>query len=250
MIDIDHSPMIDTGGGAQAGVLLVAHGSRDPAAARTVEAVATGVRARLGGATVRVAFLDHGTPDVATALLDLDRPVVVPLLLAAGFHSEVDLPRLVGGRGVVTPVLGPDALLVEAVERRLRSAGAWPGEAAVVLAAAGSSGAHARPATEWVAERLAARGWGPVQPAYASAATPTVPDAVARLRADGHARVVVASYLLAPGRFHTALHAAGADVVTAPLGAASEAVELVARRVAGALGSAATRAARPVPRAG
>lgn len=214
--------------------LLVAHGSRGGAAARTVEAVATGVRTLLGGARTAVAYLDHGTPDVPTALAGLTDPVVVPLLLAGGYHSEVDLPGLVGDRGVVTPVLGPHELLVEAVERRLRSAGAWPGDAAVVLAAAGSSGPDAVAATTWTAQRLADRGWGRVVPAYASAVRPGVPDAVARLRAEGHARVVVASYLLAPGRFQTALLGAGADLVTPPLGAAPEVVELVARRAAAA----------------
>jgi sirohydrochlorin ferrochelatase len=46
---------------------------------------------------------------------------------------------------------------------------------------------------------------------------PTVPDAVAAVREAGAERVVVASYLLAPGHFHDKLAGAGADVVTAPL---------------------------------
>ncbi|MFJ4879543.1 CbiX/SirB N-terminal domain-containing protein [Streptomyces sp. NPDC088745] len=41
----------------------------------------------------------------------------------------------------------------------------------------------------------------PVVPAHCSAAEPTVPEAVARLRAEGHRRVEVATRLLAPGRF-------------------------------------------------
>jgi sirohydrochlorin ferrochelatase len=44
-----------------------------------------------------------------------------------------------------------------------------------------------------------------------------VPDAVAAARRDGAQRVVVASYLLAPGHFHDKLAGAGADAVTAPL---------------------------------
>src|SRR3712207_9111535 len=54
-------------------------------------------------------------------------------------------------------------------------------------------------------------------PAYGSAARPAVPDAVAAARSAGAGRVVIASYLLAPGHFHDKLAGAGADQVTAPL---------------------------------
>jgi sirohydrochlorin ferrochelatase len=55
---------------------------------------------------------------------------------------------------------------------------------------------------------------------FISAATPSVGEAVAavRARAGRDARVAVANYLLAPGFFHLQLEAAGADVVAAPLG--------------------------------
>jgi sirohydrochlorin ferrochelatase len=52
---------------------------------------------------------------------------------------------------------------------------------------------------------------------YGSAALPAVPDAVAAARRAGARRVVVASYLLAPGHFHDKLASTGADQVTAPL---------------------------------
>ena len=217
-------------------VLLVAHGSRDPAAGRTVESLARAVRQRLGGTPVGVAYLDHGSPDVPTALARLGpgHTVVVPMLLAEGYHSRVDLPGLVQSGHAdadVAPVLGPDPLLVEAVDRRLREAGSWPGDAVVVLAAAGSSEPAAQGSTQWIADRLSGRGWSVVRPAYLSAAAPSVPEAVGALRAEGHRRVVVASYLLSPGRFQSALAGAGADVVTRPLGAAPEVVDLVLARV-------------------
>ena len=68
--------------------------------------------------------------------------------------------------------------------------------------------------------------------AYGASAKPSVPDAVAMLReelaggagagesagaVDVGGRVVIASYLLAPGFFHDQLAKAGADVVTEPL---------------------------------
>ena len=68
--------------------------------------------------------------------------------------------------------------------------------------------------------------------AYGASAKPSVPDAVAMLReeleggagagesaggVDVGGRVVIASYLLAPGFFHDQLAKAGADLVTEPL---------------------------------
>ena len=53
---------------------------------------------------------------------------------------------------------------------------------------------------------------------------------VAGLRAAGHRRVFVASYLLAHGLFQQRLHAAGADGVGAPIGDHPGVVELLVRR--------------------
>jgi sirohydrochlorin ferrochelatase len=87
----------------------------------------------------------------------------------------------------------------------------------VVLAAAGSSDPRSVRDVEDTAALLQRDWGGPVTTGYGSAAKPPVPDAVAAARAAGAARVVVASYLLAPGHFHDKLAGAGADVVTAPL---------------------------------
>ena len=80
--------------------------------------------------------------------------------------------------------------------------------------------------------------------AYGSGARPSVPDAVAGARAAGASRVVVASYLLAPGFFHDRLLTAGADVVTAPLAPDDRLVAVVLdryRAAARTLGPAAAR---------
>ena len=77
-----------------------------------------------------------------------------------------------------------------------------PGDTAVVLAAAGSRRPAANAAVAGVAARWqAARGWRAVVPAYAAAGSPTPGEAVSALRRGGAPRVVVATYLLAPGRF-------------------------------------------------
>jgi sirohydrochlorin ferrochelatase len=67
------------------------------------------------------------------------------------------------------------------------------------------------------ADLLSDRLGVPVLAAFASAAEPTVPSAVADLRARTGGPIAVASYLLAPGLFQDQLAGAGADWVTAPL---------------------------------
>ena len=88
---------------------------------------------------------------------------------------------------------------------------------AVVVAAAGSSDPRSVADVEDTADLLQREWAGAVTTGYGSAAQPTVPDAVAAARRGGAERVVVASYLLAPGHFHDKLAGAGADLVTAPL---------------------------------
>jgi sirohydrochlorin ferrochelatase len=55
-------------------------------------------------------------------------------------------------------------------------------------------------------------------------------DAVAELRAGGAGKVAVASYLLAPGHFQMVLRAAGADLVSEPLGNHAAVARLVLAR--------------------
>ncbi|WP_329384398.1 hypothetical protein OG625_23225 [Streptomyces sp. NBC_01351] len=54
-------------------------------------------------------------------------------------------------------------------------------------------------------------------PAYLTSAGPTVPEALAALRAAGHRRIAVAAHLLAPGRFTHAPAGCGAWTVSQPL---------------------------------
>lgn len=117
-------------------------------------------------------------------------------------------------------------------ERRLAEAGVTPGDhrTAVVLAAAGSVDSSWQRHVRDLAASWRARGWWAVEPAFASAATPTVCQAVARLRDRGALRSAVASYLLFPGRFADRLTTAGADICAGPLAPAPEVVQLILRR--------------------
>jgi sirohydrochlorin ferrochelatase len=239
-------------------LIAVAHGSSDPRAAATVADLMTQVSAR-SGLDARAAFLGHALPSVQDVLEAVygslsDDPqervapaaVVLPLLLTAAYHSDADLPALLADvirrlprlRISYGDPLGPHPALLRALDRRLAEAGppaANPATTAVVLAAAGSS----RPAANAAVARVAAswqraRGWHSVVPAYASAAAPSPGEAVATLLNSGARSVAVASYLLAPGVFADQVRerslAAGAAVVSAPLGAAPEVADVVIER--------------------
>ncbi len=218
----------------QPALVAVAHGSRAAAAVAAAQDLLDAVRERRPGLDVRCAFLDHGRPrlvDLAPTLPGT--AVVVPLLLGAAYHSRVDIPAaLAGSEARQTEVLGPDPCLVRALERRLAEAGVAPGDPStgVVLAAAGSSDPAAVAAVRALADLWRATGWWDVRAAFASAAGPTVEQAVVAVRAAGARRVAVASYLLFPGQFADRIAAAGADVTSHPLTDAPEVAELVLRR--------------------
>jgi len=84
----------------KAGLILFAHGARDPRWAAPFEAVAAQVRAQRPDVPVRLAFLEFMTPSLpeagaelaALGCLDLQ---VLPLFLGAGGHVRKDLPLLI-----------------------------------------------------------------------------------------------------------------------------------------------------------
>lgn len=83
------------------GLLLFAHGARDPNWARPFEAVASLARAQHPGTPVELAYLEFMTPALPEAGARLaaqgcTRVVVVPLFLGAGGHVRKDLPLLIG----------------------------------------------------------------------------------------------------------------------------------------------------------
>ena len=81
------------------GVLLFAHGARDPQWARPFEQVAAELRMARPDAAVRLAFLEFMSPTMAEAGASLaaggcTRIEVVPLFLGAGGHVRKDVPEL------------------------------------------------------------------------------------------------------------------------------------------------------------
>ncbi|MFI1091026.1 sirohydrochlorin chelatase [Streptomyces sp. NPDC020917] len=253
-------------------LVAVAHGSRDPRALRTVQALLERIRALRPGLDVRLGHIELNEPLLAGTLALLagglaapeghaipapvspEAPaVLVPLLLGRGHHVKHDLPAALAAaprvRGVVADPLGPHPLLAEALHVRLVEAG-WgrplPGEA-VVLAAAGSRDPDSAADTAATAALLSARlGGVPVVPAFASAASPTVPEALAALAARGVRRVAVAACFTAPGRFAAQTAAAAPWIAAAPLGAQDAMARLVLHRYDRAAASLAAGPARPL----
>ena len=249
------------------GFVAVAHGSADPRAAAAVGELTPLVARRatergLSVPELRIAYLGHAAPSLPQVMRTFGpgaRVTVLPLLLTAAYHSKTDIPRVLARAGAGMQItygdpLGPHPLLLRALERRLPGTALEnPAETGVVLAAAGSSDPEAnatiaRLAAQW----QAGTGWFAVRPAYASPAatggqgstaaaggqgsTPGLDPATAvtGLLKAGARRVVVASYLLAPGlfadRIRDASLAAGAAAVAPALGAAPEVADVVLDR--------------------
>jgi sirohydrochlorin ferrochelatase len=213
-------------------LVLVAHGTRDPAGAITAEALRAAVATRVPGVPVVLAYADVRAPDLVEVLSDVPDPVVVPAFLASGYHVRVDLPEQIrrsGRSGVrLTRPLGPAPSVVGAVADRLVEAG-WQPSDAVVLAAAGSSDPRALADVHRAVSLLSERVTSPVQVGYIATGAPTVDEVVIRLQRSGR-RVAVASWLLAPGLFHRWLTRSGADVVSDPIGVHPALVDLVSAR--------------------
>ncbi|MGW4161687.1 sirohydrochlorin chelatase [Streptomyces sp. NPDC004788] len=238
-------------------LIAVGHGSRDPRAAATLGLLADRVRELRPGLDVRLAHIELNAPLLADTLAGLAGPdggsllaglarpgrgaVLVPLLFARGYHVKHDLPAAAaaapaGVRVRIAEPLGPHPLLVEALADRLAEAGWTPRDGAspttgVVLAAAGSRDPESAADIRRIAARLGERlGGVPVLPAFASAAGPTVPEAVRALAARGRHRIAVASCFTAPGHFAARAAAHAPWLAAAPLGAHPALARLILHR--------------------
>lgn len=211
----------------RAHLVLALHGTRSAAGQQVASDLVLAVAARLPGVEVHLGWADVLTPTLTQTLTAVGDAVVVPGFLTAGYHVTSDLPAAIqaaGGRARLAGLIGP--ALVEAVADRLQAAGG-PGDA-VVLAAAGSMRPRSVAEVTDAARLLSGLVGRPVVAGFLTAAQPSVTDAVAQLRASGHSRISIASYLLAPGVFSELLHACGADMVSDPIGVHPLVVEAVA----------------------
>ena len=82
------------------GVVLFAHGSRDPLWRLPIDAVASQMRQQWPDLSVECAFLELTTPDLASTVESLMKQGkthlrIVPMFLGVGRHAREDLPKLV-----------------------------------------------------------------------------------------------------------------------------------------------------------
>ena len=177
------------------------------------------------GILVNAVRRDAPSVDVHDAPADLFRPddfwspvrVAVPLTLTDG--TDVSQALATAQRHDPTiriaPALGPDWTLAEICVQRLIEAGACKDDT-IVLGVAGSHHDSAIDGYSRSAQLLSAVWGGPVHVGSVGGRDTPLIDAVDIARAHGR-RVVVASYLLTPGRHADLLRNCGADLVTAPL---------------------------------
>ncbi len=97
-------------GHAQRGLVLLAHGSRDPQWRRPVEAVQARLAELAPGLAVRCAYLELCEPSLAAAIemLQADgvaQVSIVPVFLGVGRHVRDDLPRRVQALAAAHPGL-------------------------------------------------------------------------------------------------------------------------------------------------
>lgn len=225
-------------------LIAASHGTDNSDGAKAIASLVTKVNEQLNAAdsadSTRVleAFVDVQQPDVPTVLAGVESATIVPLLLATGYHVRQDIAdaafefsqlRGLQPRGddaaAITPALGPDQRLVDVLEQRLHEAGYQnPVGAAsgngdlVVLTVAGSSDLRAQAETSKVKAMLEATLGHAVELAFLSAAEPKLKDLIPKLKFQNpRKRIVISTYLLAPGFFSGLLQSVGAHVVTNPL---------------------------------
>jgi sirohydrochlorin cobaltochelatase len=90
------------------GLILFAHGARDPRWAAPFEAVAVRLRTSHPGVAVRLAFLEFMAPSLGEAGAQLasagcDAVAVLPMFLGAGGHVRKDLPLLLDAMRTAHP---------------------------------------------------------------------------------------------------------------------------------------------------
>lgn len=115
---------------SQRGLILFAHGSRDPQWRAPMEAVAARATALEPGATVRCAYLELMEPDLPSCAATLIAQgstsiTIVPMFLGVGRHAREDLPLLVNELKrqhpqvsfELRPAIGEDARVVDMLAR-------------------------------------------------------------------------------------------------------------------------------------
>jgi sirohydrochlorin cobaltochelatase len=112
------------------GLILVAHGSRDPQWSRPFERLAAALETKLPAVAIALCYLEHG-PSLEEALAALvakgvGSVRVVPVFLGAGGHVKEDIPRLVAAANppvpvTVDPPIGEQGQVIDAIAAGIAS---------------------------------------------------------------------------------------------------------------------------------
>lgn len=197
-------------------LLLIGHGSRDPAAARAFGELVELVAARLDGPRVAGGFLELSEPAVDDALDRLvaegsSDVVAVPYVLFGAGHLKDDGPAVLGRARRRHPGvrfrlgrdLGIHPAVLDVAEARARAALARlapGGDHAVVLVGRGSTDPDACADVVKFARLLGeGRGLGLVEAAFVAMSGPSIEQALDRCRRLGARRVAVVPLFLFPG---------------------------------------------------
>lgn len=199
-------------------LIACSHGTVHSEGRAAVSGLVQALRREAHHREVVSAYVDVQEPSIDDVVRATSgRRIILPLFLSSGFHVNFDIVRASGLDSMVSaaPALGPDWVLAEIGVRRLFEAGAGP-EDTIVLASAGSSDQGALYDVSKAARLLSAVWGGRVHVGSIGGGDTPIGEAVDIARAYGH-RVVVSTYLLAPGTFNDRLQECGADILTAPI---------------------------------
>lgn len=231
-------------------LILLGYGSTDAGVTQVSYDIRVRMQQQRPELDIHTAFLDHCAPSAVQVAKKLVRSgvrevVCVPLLLSDAFHAQHGVPQVVAQIQNACPDLrvqasrpiGPEAMLLNLVDRRLREALRQTHAHeldGLVLAAAGSDDVRSN---ALIARR--ARQWGthhklPCLTGFANGSGPTAGDAVRTLRGQGRRHIAVGSWFLTEGRMFSGQAAlartAGAVAVAQPLGSEDEIAELAVNR--------------------
>ncbi len=219
------------------GILLVGHGTRDPAGIAEFHATAALITELANGRPLAPCFLELATPSIAEGIEQLvtngaTRIVVVPLLLFSAGHAKRDIPAAVAAAAASYPdvTIGQTAALecnpqiLALSERRFREAIAkLPPIPAIstllLLVGRGSLDPDATAEMRRFARlRIEQTPVGRMSVCFLAMQQPSLADALADAAASEFQRIVVQPHLLFAGELHEQVRCAVESQVAADRG--------------------------------
>jgi sirohydrochlorin cobaltochelatase len=223
------------------GVVIVGHGSREPAANAELEALVASWAATRPGRAVSVGYVELAQPSLADALAAAgaahDRVVALPLFLFAAGHVKNDLPLALDAARRARPAtafvaarwLGVHPSLAELTWERTGISGD-AGKTALVVVGRGSSDPDANGDFAKLVRLVGdGRGLHSCEPTFIGITRPLVDETLERVARARPDRIVVVPYLLTAGRL--------VDKLRATLAAFAERYPWIALTLAPHLGS-------------